>query len=304
MRIAVLGGTGCGGRAVVAALRAGGHEVRSIARGLAGPADIECDRADGPRLAAALRAFGAEILVDHVAYAPAEVASALRALGSGRYVLVSSAVVYGPGRPQPYDEDDDPQPVGAFAEAKYAAEQQALAHRDAVVLRLGLLCGPGHAPLTPWGRDPDLAGRLASQEPLPVPVDDLPLLQPWHAADHGRAVATLATAAAPPRVLNLAGDVRLTWGGHLAACAAALGLPLPRCVPCPAAALVESAPPALRPFIDALLAPPALRTDRQRALDVGARTPLIAGYRAAFGGPTLRIDRPAGSTAAVEACAR
>jgi nucleoside-diphosphate-sugar epimerase len=285
MRVALIGATGCGGRAVAAALTAAGDEVLAIARGQSAPwpAGVRvaaCDRRDRERLAALLADFQADAVVDHVAYTHDDVTAVPPA---ARYVLVSSAVVYGPARLQPYHEGDLTEPADAFAAAKRSAEVAARAcHGHVTCLRLGGLYGPGHAPLTPLGRDPELAGRLRRGEPILVPEDAGPL-QPWFAADHGRLVAALVHHPAPPAVLNATGDEVLDWAALLGAWAAAADLPAPRLETRPAAALRALAPPHLAPFLDALWYPPLLDV-RARARLLPDPTPFATGTRLTVAG--------------------
>lgn len=292
-RVLVVGATGCGGRAVVEALRAAGHDVLGLARGrTAGPPpDLVCDRHDTPTLRRLLRDFRPEVIVDHVAYTERDVRLLLAEAPPDlhRYILIGSAVVYGPARGAPYDEGDPLRPRGPLAEGKRAAEDAARrwghGEREAVCVRLGALYGPGHAPLTPWGRDPTLPDRLRRGEALPVPADDPPALQPWFSADHGRLVAALAGAPTVPPALNAAGDERLSWADWLATWALVAGAPPPRLELLSTAELTRRAPPALRPFVADLLHPPVLRLDR------------LAALRRAT--PALRAPTPA-----AEGCAR
>ena len=286
-RIALLGGTGCGGRAVASALRDAGHDVLVISRGHTGPQpDIACDRNDHARLSRALGRFRPDTLVDHVAYTPDEVRGVLGALPrtTRRYLFVSSAVVYGPGRADGYGEEESPRPVGEFAVTKRAAEEAALAwaggDRTVVCARLGGLYGPGHAPLMPWGRAESVLERLRRAEQLPVPAHDDATLQPWFAGDHGRAVARLVDHAEPPGRINLAGEQRLSWPDALAAWAEAIGAPAPRVLPITAEDLASAVPPAIRQFASALFGPQALRTARMRRLlpELFPTTPVAVGY--------------------------
>ena len=292
MRVAILGGTGCGGRATAAALRAVGHTVLTVARGqLSLAPDLCCDRHDPDALRAAWQRFAPEVLVDHVAYTPDEVALVLASLPptTRRYVLISSAAVYGAAADGPFDERARCRPQGALAKSKLAAERVAHGSSDPnleiVTLRLGGLYGPGHAPLTPRGRDAELLARLRRGEPIPVP-DTADALQPWFSGDHGRLITALIADPAPLPVLNAAGDERVPWPQVIEAWARAAGAPPPCLLPSDRAALRDQAPVALRPFIDMILSPPHLDTGRAREryptvwpltpLDVGARRTLAA----------------------------
>jgi nucleoside-diphosphate-sugar epimerase len=199
-------------------------------------------------------------------------------------VLVSSAVVYGPAREAPYREDEAPRPAGPFAAAKRAAEVRAAErHGRVTCLRIGALYGPGHPPLTPFGRDPSLFDKLRRGLPLPVPAGAGPL-QPWFAGDHGRLVADVLRDPDPPAVLNAAGPERLDWAALLAAWADAAGAPPPVIDVRPASDLRASAPAALAPFLDALWGPQTLdvtrlaaRFERPTPFAEGARRTLAAG---------------------------
>ncbi len=280
MRVAVIGGTGCGGRAVVSALREGGHEVCSIARGQRrGPApDLAFDRM-APGFTEALRSFDPEAVVDQIAYGPGALRGTLEGLRpEARYILVSSAIVYGPGRDRPYAEDEAPRPQPGLAVAKLAAEA-ALAGRPATRLRIGAIYGPGHAPMTPFGRDPRTVDRLLSGDPIAIPHPDGPVLQPWFSGDHARLVVDLLADPTPPRILNAAGPQTISWGDWLGAWADALGAPAPKLRRLSRGALAEEAPPHMRPFMDALLDPPRLSLQRLQSRGLAFRK-VRAGTRA------------------------
>lgn len=284
MRTLIIGGTGCGGRALAVALAAAGHPVRVLSRGrtLAPPlppgADaVQVDRCDPTALGAALRDFAPECVIDQIAYARADVEGLYAGLPAGvrRVFTVSSAVVYAgergglAGRCDTAHREDDPLAADAsdFARAKAEADTAAREDPRGVVLRLGLLFGPGQAPLTPLGRAPDLADRLSRGEALAVPADDVPRLQPLYAGDFAALVVALLAHDGPlPAALNVTGDDRLGWGEWLGAWAAAWGLPPPRLLPCSPAALTQRAPPHLARFLPAMLAPPMVDATRLRTL--------------------------------------
>jgi nucleoside-diphosphate-sugar epimerase len=101
MRIAILGGTRFIGRAVLERLAGEGHELLVVHRGEHEPAglvDVEhahVDRNDGTALAAALKPFDPEALVDISGMNAAAADAALEAVGSSvRLVAISSCDVY------------------------------------------------------------------------------------------------------------------------------------------------------------------------------------------------------------------
>ncbi|MET9273995.1 NAD-dependent epimerase/dehydratase family protein [Kribbella sp. NPDC003557] len=101
MRIAILGGTQFIGRAVVERLAAEGHTLLVVHRGDHEPADLvpvehaHVDRHDGAALAAALKPFDPEALVDVSGMNAAAADAALGAVGPAvKLVAVSSCDVY------------------------------------------------------------------------------------------------------------------------------------------------------------------------------------------------------------------
>lgn len=276
-RIAVIGGTGCGGRAVAVKARLAGHTVLTIARGLdTGPApDLVCDRNDVERLTHGLSRFKPDVVLDHVAYTAKDAATLLRCLPTSVKTLlqISSAVIYGPARERPYHPSEAPAPSTAFARGKLDAENIARdwagGARRTVIARLGALYGPGHAPLTPWGRDPQLVTRLRAHELLELPEQGG--LQLWFSADHARSVLTLLDN--DETTAHLANCTTTPWPEIFRIWALAIQSPPPPVELVCTERLASKAPPYLKPFLDALLNPPTLESRCER------HTPPIEGFR-------------------------
>lgn len=154
--------TGCGGFVAahaVPALRSAGHEVTGVSRSpregcartadLTDPAQAAACLAHGPapdvvvHLAALAHGKGAggDDAFDRVNHrASRHLLDAARAAGVRRFVLASSASVYGDaGRREPVTEDAERRPVGAYARSKRDAEDACFAATAAglpcVVLR-------------------------------------------------------------------------------------------------------------------------------------------------------------------------
>ncbi len=267
MRVAVLGGTGCGGRALMAALRRRGHTAWSLARGTQVAPDIVCERA---ALRATLADLSPDALVDHAPCDVAGVTATLAALPPGcRYSHLSTAIVCGPWRRTPYDAREPPAPASVYGRMRRRCELSALERPGTQVFRLGALYGPGHAPITPWGRDPALVDRLRAGERLEIPRAHV---QPWFSVDHGEALCD-ALEAPGPALVHLAGPVT-TWRAWFEAWAEAAGTRA-HLVFAEHETLAARAPPALAPFVDALLRPPLLATGPLPAtplVDACART--------------------------------
>ena len=132
-----------------------------------------------------------------------------REAGAGRVVLTSSSAVYGdaPFEPAPLDETTPTRPATLYGISKLAAERIVLDHRqafgaDAVVTRLTAIFGP-------WEHDtgvrdtlsPPLQIAAAALRGAPVVLARGGLRDWTHAADVGRALATLLTTAKPAQPL-------------------------------------------------------------------------------------------------------
>jgi dTDP-4-dehydrorhamnose reductase len=176
VRLLVTGGrTGYLGRHVVAA--AAGHEVVAV-----GSAD--CDVRDRGAVEALMAGHRPDAVV-HTAYVQSDrdvtatgaayVAPAAAQVGA-RLVLVSSDAVFA-GRPAPYDESAQPDPVSAYGEAKVEAEVAALASGpDVVVARTSLILGDGESKHEQLFRSLALGGDgslFEDERRCPVHVGDL-----------------------------------------------------------------------------------------------------------------------------------
>ena len=132
-----------------------------------------------------------------------DLARAAIAAGVGRFVFVSTNLVYGPGRGRPARESDDPAPTGAYPESKVAAEEalRALHRSDGLglrVVRLAFVYGEG---------DPHLAESMRWAATWPAHKR----LHLVHHADVGQAlVRTLRTAGIDGMTFNAADDAPVT----------------------------------------------------------------------------------------------
>jgi nucleoside-diphosphate-sugar epimerase len=132
-----------------------------------------------------------------------DLARAAIAAGVGRFVFVSTNLVYGPGRGRPARESDDPAPTGAYPESKVAAEEalRALHRGDGLglrVVRLAFVYGEG---------DPHLAESMRWAATWPAHKR----LHLVHHADVGQAlVRALRTAGIDGMTFNAADDAPVT----------------------------------------------------------------------------------------------
>ncbi len=147
MRFLILGGTRFVSYATAAAALARGHEVVCAARGESGAVP------DGATLVAVDRDRGLGPLVGQRFDAVVEVArmnfgwvrDALRSIDAAHWTFVSSASVYGDDSSllAPLEDADPADPEG-YGAVKVASENAVRAtHLDALIVRAGLICGPG-----------------------------------------------------------------------------------------------------------------------------------------------------------------
>lgn len=114
MKILVIGGTRYFGIPMTKALIAAGHQITIATRGqTADPygdavSRIRFDRADEAGIAAAFRGHAYDVIVDKIAYSSNDVRRLLEHVSCGRYILMSSAAVYGKMRENTPESDFDP----------------------------------------------------------------------------------------------------------------------------------------------------------------------------------------------------
>ncbi len=133
--------------------------------------------------------------------ATVELARAALHAGAGRFVFVSTNLVYGPGRGRPAREDDEPQPPtgGAYPASKAAAEEalRGLCQTDGLglrILRMAFVYGEG---------DPHLAESLLWARAWPAHKR----LHLVHHADVGQAlIRALRAGGVDGRTYNVADD--------------------------------------------------------------------------------------------------
>ncbi|SHK42426.1 Nucleoside-diphosphate-sugar epimerase [Pseudonocardia thermophila] len=147
MRVLVLGGTRFLSRAVAVAALARGHEVVCAARGESGPAPagaalvaVDRDQGLGPLVG---QRFDA--VVDVARMNVRWVRDALAGIAARHWTFVSSVSVYDAGGALlPPQEDAEPADPDGYGKVKVASEDAVRAARpDALIVRAGLICGPG-----------------------------------------------------------------------------------------------------------------------------------------------------------------
>jgi UDP-glucose 4-epimerase len=234
MNILVTGATGKVGSRLARRLAQRGDRVRALVRDAA---RAESLRADGVELAVgdllqldSLRAAarGIDAVVHCAAFfrgatpeqahavndlGTQQLAAAARSAGGGRFIFLSTGLVYGSNGGRPAGEDDPCAPTAAYPVSKLAAERFLLAAEglDVRVLRLPFVYGDG---------DPHIAEAIPMLRGFP-PSQRMSI---GHHADVAQAVALLLDAPSPAhRIYNVTDDE----APALATLCAAVGAPPP-----------------------------------------------------------------------------
>ncbi|MDN5859840.1 MAG: epimerase [Pseudonocardia sp.] len=147
MKLLTLGGTRFLSYATAAAAVERGHEVVCAARGVSGPVPdgatlvaIDRDRGLGP-----LTGQRFDTVVDVARMNYAWVRDALACVSAAHWTFVSSVSAYaGDGSLLAPAQDADPADPDGYGAVKVACENAVrAAHPDALIVRAGLICGPG-----------------------------------------------------------------------------------------------------------------------------------------------------------------
>lgn len=237
----VVGGTRFVGRHAVAELRDHGYDVTLFNRGESpnpfaaadGVAHVEGDRTVEDDVRAVADAVDYDVVVDVVAYHPAEVAVAVDAFADAEaYVYVSTGSVYddpaipvreGEAPLLPCDDeqadDDGAESYGnRKAECDRVVFEAADEGVDAMAVRPMLVYGPHDYS----GRFPYWVEQVATRDRVLVPGDGGSLLHRSYVEDVASAIRVVAEEGRPGRAYNAADRELVTLSGSLERVAAAL----------------------------------------------------------------------------------
>lgn len=246
--VLVTGAGGFIGGAVVRRLLAHGKPVRAGLRRLPVPGNlgagaaatpVRCDLADPASLGPALAGAGAIVhaavgATDRMTAELATLLAAAEAARIDRIVHLSSIAVYGDRGGTVTEEMPESGPAEPYGEAKRACERmlrdwarqaEAGRHRAAVLLRPGIVYGPGSRL---WIDRPLACLRAGTLGRLGPAGDGIAALV--HVDDVAEAVRLALAGLAGPRftdlALNIAGPGGPSWNAYLEALARAAGLPV------------------------------------------------------------------------------
>lgn len=258
MKILFIGGSGTISRAVTQQTLAAGHDLWLLNRGqrrpVAGAQVIVGDITDVAGVRAALRGHSWDVVVQFIAFTPADVRRDLELFrGVARqYIFISSASVY--QRPLAHylvtESTPRANPHWEYSRLKIAAEQELeAAHRadafPAVIVRPSLTYGEDMVPLVlnASGKGWTLIDRLRRGAPVIVPGDGSSLWTITHNSDFAAGLIGLfGNAATHGQAFHITSDEVLTWNQIFAQAAAAAGVRAPRLVHIPSDFLVACVP--------------------------------------------------------------
>jgi len=243
MRILILGGSGIISTACTELAVARGFDVTVLNRGLrplpSGAHALVADLADENAVAQALAGRTWDVVVNFLAFGPADVArDVVRFQGKvGQYFFISSASVYQrPVRHYLITESTPlANPLWDYSRAKIAAEEELLrAHREkdfpGVTIRPSLTYGDTQVtlPVNSWTRSYTAVDRLRSGRPVIIPGDGTSLWTITHNSDFAKGLVGLfGNLQTVGHAFHITSDEVMTWDQYYAAVALAAGVTNP-----------------------------------------------------------------------------
>jgi nucleoside-diphosphate-sugar epimerase len=246
MKILFIGGSGVISQAVTQQTLAAGHELWLLNRGrrrpIADARTIVADIADLDTVRAALREHTWDVVVQFIAFAPADIRRDVE-LFQGRtrqYIFISSASVYQKPLEHYVITESTPRanPYWEYARLKIACEDELAAARRAtgfpgVIVRPSYTYGEDLVPLTlnASGKSWTLIDRLRRGAPVIIPGDGNSLWTLTHNTDFARGLIGLfGNPATIGEAFHITSDEVLTWNRIFALAAEAAGVKTPKSV--------------------------------------------------------------------------
>jgi nucleoside-diphosphate-sugar epimerase len=238
MHVLLVGGTGNISTDCAALLARRGHQISVVTRGRVpvpdGYGKIVADRNDRDALASALGGVKPDVVVDFLAFTPAQLEVDLAVFGGkvAQLVLISSATVYAKPHPVPVTEEA---PLGnawsEYARNKQACEEWLAGHAERLPFTI---VRPSHTYSLSWipnvvaSAGYTFADRMLKGRPVFVPDDGQALWTLTTARDFAVGLAGLVgNEAALGERFHVTSDAPLTWNQIYAEVARALGVEAP-----------------------------------------------------------------------------
>lgn len=258
MKILFLGGSGVISRAATEQTIAAGHELWLLNRGqrrpVAGARALVADLADLDGVRTALRGHTWDVVVQWIAFAPADIR---RDLGLFRdttrqYVFISSASVYQKPLTHYLITESTPRanPHWEYSRLKIACEQELEAAHQAngfpgVIVRPSLTYGEDQVPLVlnAWSQSWTLIDRMRRGAPVIIPGDGSSLWTITHNTDFAQGLVGLfGNPATLGHAFHITSDEVLTWNQIFQQAAQAAGAVAPKWVHMPSDFIISCVP--------------------------------------------------------------
>ena len=258
MKILFIGGSGVISRAATEQTIAAGHDLWLLNRGqrraIAGARSIVADLADGDGVRAALRGHTWDVVVQWIAFAPADIRRDLELFrdATRQYVFISSASVYQKPLGHYLITESTPRanPHWEYSRLKIACEQELEAAHQAtgfpgVIVRPSLTYGEDQVPLVlnAWARSWTAIDRMRRGAPVIVPGDGTSLWTITHNSDFAQGLIGLfGNPATHGHAFHITSDEVLTWNQIFRQAAQAAGVEAPKLVHMPSDFIIACVP--------------------------------------------------------------
>jgi len=246
MKILFIGGSGVISRAVTQQTIAAGHELWLLNRGkrrpIEGARSLVADMADIEGVRAALRGHTWDVVVQFIAFAPADIRRDLELFRdrTRQYIFISSASVYQKPPAHYLITESTPRanPHWEYARLKIACEEELEAATDAmgfpgVIVRPSYTYGEDMVPLVlnASGKSWTLIERMRRGAPVIIPGDGNSLWTMTHNTDFAQGLIGLfGIPATIGEAFHITSDEVLTWNQIFRHAAEAAGVDAPKFV--------------------------------------------------------------------------
>jgi nucleoside-diphosphate-sugar epimerase len=246
MKILFIGGSGVISRAVTQQTIAAGHELWLLNRGTRRPIDgvrtLVADLADVDGVRAALRGHTWDVVVQWIAFVPADIRRDLELFRdtARQYVFISSASVYQKPLSHYLITESTPRanPRWEYSRLKIACEQELEAAHQAtgfpvVIVRPSLTYGDDQIPLVlnAWNQSWTAIDRMRRGAPVIIPGDGTSLWTITHNTDFAQGLIGLfGNPATHGHAFHITSDEVLTWNQIFLQAAQAAGVSAPKIV--------------------------------------------------------------------------
>lgn len=258
MKLLFIGGSGFISRAVTQQAIAAGHDLWLLNRGkhrpVEGARSITGDMTDVDSVRAALRGHTWDVVVDFIAFTPADVRRDIELFrdSTRQYVYISSASIYQKPLAHYLITESTPRANKhwEYSRLKIAGEQEIEAAHQAtgfpgVIVRPSLTYGEDQVPLVlnAWNQSYTAVDRMRRGAPLIIPGDGTSLWTITHNSDFAQGLIGLfGNPATLGHAFHITSDEALTWNQIFEQTAEAAGVRAPKFVHIPSDFIISCVP--------------------------------------------------------------